>query len=156
MTSRRPSTPASCSTSTSTARSRAASTRICALAQEDLKGNFFLVKLLEDNGYAGPSTSTRTPIAPATPTTCGTSPSGCMRTYLILKEKAQRFNEDKEIQAIVQELNGGGASPFAGGYSKEIAQQLKAHNFDVAALTNRPLPYEKLDQLVIDLLLGVR
>jgi hypothetical protein len=33
---------------------------------------------------------------------------------------------------------------------------LKSHNFDVTALTNRSLPYEKLDQLTIEVLLGVR
>ena len=30
---------------------------------------------------------------------------GCMRTYLILKEKAKRWNDDKEIQAILAEIS---------------------------------------------------
>ena len=36
------------------------------------------------------------------------------------------------------------------------AAEIKGRTFDRAALAARPLPYERLDQLVIDLLLGVR
>ena len=79
-----------------------------------------------------------------------------MRTYLILKEKAAQFNADSEIMGIFNELNGGGAASFVGGYTKEGAAALKAKEMDVAALTNRPLLYEKLDQLVTELLLGIR
>ena len=79
-----------------------------------------------------------------------------MKTYEVLAGKAAQFNADKEIQAIVQELNKGGESVYAGGYSKAIADQLHSEEFDVAALVNRPLPYEKLDQLVFDLLTIVR
>jgi xylose isomerase len=44
--------------------------------------------------------------------------SGCMRTYLILKEKAFRWNADPEIQAILKEISGckngtAGASKFS-------------------------------------------
>ena len=39
---------------------------------------------------------------------------------------------------------------------RDVATKLKARTFDRAALASRPLPYERLDQLVIDLLLGVR
>jgi xylose isomerase len=41
-------------------------------------------------------------------------------------------------------------------YSRAHADALKQRAFDRAALAARPLPYEKLDQLVVDLLLGVR
>ena len=30
---------------------------------------------------------------------------GCMRTYLILKEKAARFNADSEIQTLLAQIN---------------------------------------------------
>ena len=43
-----------------------------------------------------------------------------------------------------------------GAYSRQTAEQLKGRTFDRQALAARPLPYEKLDQLVVDLLLGVR
>ena len=123
---------------------------------EDLKGNFFLVKLLEDVGYNGPRHFDAHAYRTSDAEDVYAFARGCMRTYLLLKDKARQFNEDAEIQAIFKELNGGGDSPVAGGYSKEVAEKLKSQQFDVEALTNRSLPYEKLDQLVIELLMGVR
>nr|WP_238596537.1 xylose isomerase [Abditibacterium utsteinense] len=123
---------------------------------EDLKTNFYLVKLLEDNNYSGPKHFDAHALRTSDAADVWNFASGCMKTYLVLQEKARQFNQDSEIQAIVQELNGSGSSAFAGGYSKQAAESLQAINFDVAALTSRSLPYEKLDQLVIDLLLGVR
>ncbi len=123
---------------------------------EDLKGNFYLVNLLEDNNYAGPKHFDAHALRTSDADDVWAFASGCMKTYLVLAEKARQFNADSEIQAIFQELNGGGNSMFAGGYSAESVAAIKDQNFDVAALTSRSLPYEKLDQLVIELLLGVR
>ncbi|HEY0075808.1 MAG TPA: xylose isomerase [Abditibacteriaceae bacterium] len=124
--------------------------------QEDQKTNFFLVKLLEDNGYAGMRHFDAHALRSSNMDDVYEFARGCMRTYLILKEKAERFNNDSEIQAIVQELNSGGEASFAGGYSAEAAKKLKSTKFNVGTLTNRALPYEKLDQLVVELLLGIR
>lgn len=124
--------------------------------QEDQKTNFFLVKLLEDNNYQGSRHFDAHALRTSNAEDVYEFAKGCMRTYLILKEKVARFNADSEIQAIISELNSGGDSPAATGYSPEKAQELKAHNFPVGALTERALPYEKLDQLVVELLLGVR
>lgn len=41
-------------------------------------------------------------------------------------------------------------------FSAQNADTLRAMTFDANALATQPLPYEKLDQLVFDLLLGVR
>ena len=123
---------------------------------EDQKGAFFLVKLLEDSGYDGPRHFDAHAYRSSDLEDVYAFAAGCMRSYLILKEKVRQFNKDKEIQAIVKQLKKGGDSPVAGGFSKAAAEQLKAQTFDVEALTNRSLPYEKLDQLVFDLLLGVR
>ena len=81
---------------------------------------------------------------------------GCMRTYLILKDKAQQFAADGEIQALLAEIRGQAADVVIGKYSREAAEALKARAFDREQLAARPLPYERLDQLVIDLLLGIR
>jgi xylose isomerase len=126
--------------------------------QEDQKANFFLVKLLEDNNYQGPRHFDAHALRTSDPEDVYEFAKGCMRTYLILKEKAERFNQDAEIQGIFNELNGGGDSRAAGGYSKDVANALKTEFVDEGAdaLASRPLPYEKLDQLVIELLLGVR
>jgi xylose isomerase len=81
-----------------------------------------------------------------------------MRTYLILKEKAAQFNADKEIQALLAEVNAdnGSMNQYFGKYSAEKAAALKAQPFDRKAISARGLRYERLDQLTIDLLLGTR
>ncbi len=61
---------------------------------------------------------------------------GCMRTYLILKEKAAQFNEDKAIQVLLEEINADDVSmsPYFGKYSEEKANALKAQSFNRAAI----------------------
>ena len=83
---------------------------------------------------------------------------GSMRSYLIYKEKAKRWNEDEEIQALVRELSNvkTDGMPIVQSYSKATADALKGFTFDRKALGARGLGYEKLDQLTIELLLGVR
>lgn len=124
--------------------------------QEDQKTNFFLVKLLEDVGYAGPKHFDAHALRTSNLGDVWEFAKGCMRTYLILKEKAARFNADAEIQGILKELHQGGASIAAAGFDKSRAQALKSSEMDADELAKRPLPYEKLDQLTVELLLGVR
>jgi len=83
---------------------------------------------------------------------------GCMRTYLILKEKAAQFNSDKEIQALLTEINAddGSMDPYLGKYTGKKAAALRAQTFNRKALGERGLKYERLDQLTIDLILGDR
>ena len=45
---------------------------------------------------------------------------------------------------------------FKGSYSTEKAQALRSYQFDRPTLGRRGQPYERLDQLVVELLLGVR
>jgi xylose isomerase len=75
-----------------------------------------------------------------------------------LKEKAERFNNDEAIQALLAQINAddGQMAAFRGAYSAEKAAALLNHHFDRPALGRRGQPYERLDQLVIDLLLGAR
>ena len=54
---------------------------------------------------------------------------GCMRTYLILKDKARRFREDAEIQALLTEIRGEAADIVIGPYSRQHAMRLKDHSF---------------------------
>jgi xylose isomerase len=75
-----------------------------------------------------------------------------MRTYLILKERAARWNADKEIQALVRET--GGTSSFK--YSAKDRDALLGRSLDRQALASRGLAYERLDQLTIEVMLGVR
>jgi xylose isomerase len=124
----------------------------------NLKSAFFLVKLLEDNKYD----SSRHFDAHAYRTEdyegVKDFARGCMRTYLILKEKAAQWNADREIQSLVAEINAsdGSMDQYFGKYSAEKAKALKAHSFDRSAIAGRGLKYEKLDQLTVEILLGVR
>jgi len=122
------------------------------------KSAFFLVKFLEDVGYEGSRHFDAHAYRTEDYAGVKDFARGCMRTYLILKEKARQWNEDAEIQALVQEINGGGERlpAWGDGYSAEKATSLKEYSFDRVALGARGLPYERLDQLSIDILLGVR
>jgi xylose isomerase len=124
----------------------------------NLKSAFFLVKLLEDNGYNSSRHFDAHAYRTAGYDDVKAFATGCMRTYLILKEKVAQFNGDTEIQALLAEINAddGQMDNFKGGYSAEKAQALRAHQFDRPALGRRGQPYERLDQLVVELLLGVR
>ncbi len=117
------------------------------------------MKLLEDYGYDGPKHFDAHPLRTSDPDDVWEFAKGCMRTYLIFKEKAAQFNADPEIQAMLQQINVQDAAldPILGAkFTPENAQTLKNYAFDADALAAQPLPYEKLDQLVFDLLLGVR
>ncbi len=125
---------------------------------QNLKQAFFLVKFLEDVGYQGSRHFDAHAYRTEDYEGVKDFARGCMRTYLILKEKGRRFNEDPEIQALLAEINAddGEMDRFKGPYTSEKAAALKAYPFDRKALGARGLRYERLDQLVNELLLGVR
>jgi xylose isomerase len=125
---------------------------------EMIKQAFFVVKFLEDVGYEGSRHFDAHAYRSANIEDVKAFARGCMRTYLILKEKAQQFNDDAEIQALLAEINADdGAFEFlSSGYSRENVDRLLATDFDRTALGQRELPYERLDQLTVELLLGVR
>ena len=124
----------------------------------DVKAAFYLVKFLEDVGYAGSRHFDAHAYRTEDYEGVKDFARGCMRTYLILKEKAAQFNADKEIQSLLAEIHAddGGMNPYFGKYSAQKADALKAQTFDRVALGKRGMKYERLDQLTIDLLLGVR
>jgi xylose isomerase len=122
---------------------------------ESLKGMFFLVKLLEESGYDGMRHFDSHAYRTEDEAGVWAFAYGSMRTYNILKDKARRFAADKEIQALLLEVgarNGDGL----GAYSRDKATRLKADTIEVDALARKGLQYERLDQLVVDLLLGAR
>jgi len=82
--------------------------------------------------------------------------AGCMRNYLILKEKARQFDEDPEIQSLLNEIRGEENIEPLGRYSAEKAKRVKELSLNRAELASKPLPYERLDQLTVDILFGVR
>ncbi|ABF39906.1 Xylose isomerase [Candidatus Koribacter versatilis Ellin345] len=118
------------------------------------KSMFWLVKFLEDSGYQGPRHFDAH--AYRTEDIAGVKDfaRGCMRSYLILKEKAQRWNADKEIQQIFSEINP--QTTGSSKYSHDGALSLLNRTYDRAAIAKRGLQYERLDQLTMELLWGIR
>jgi xylose isomerase len=120
------------------------------------KTAFWLVKFLEDVGYEGPrhfdSHAYRTEDYEGVKDFA----RGSMRTYLILKEKARQWNAHSEIKALLAEISENNRNGFAlGKFDKENSARLLSQQFDRAALAAKGLQYEKLDQLTMDILLGV-
>jgi len=124
----------------------------------NIKSAFFLVKFLEDVGYEGSRHFDAHAYRTEDYEGVKEFARGCMRTYLILKEKAERWNADPEIQALLTEIHAddGSTDPFKGRYTPERAAALKMAAFDRVALGQRGLAYERLDQLTMEILLGVR
>jgi xylose isomerase len=128
---------------------------------QNLKAAFFLVKLLEDVAYTGSRHFDAHAYRTEDREGVKDFARGCMRSYLILKEKARQFNADAEIQGLLAELrtaggeNGEEAVDVA-NYTTEGAAALKQRTFDRQALASRGLGYERLDQLTMELLMGVR
>jgi xylose isomerase len=124
----------------------------------NIKSAFFLVKFLEDVRYDGSRHFDAHAYRSEDYEGVKDFARGCMRTYMILKDKAEQFNADAEIQALLAEINAddGSTAQFTGTYSPEKVTALKNHTFDRKSLSSRGLKYERLDQLTIDLLLGTR
>jgi len=122
---------------------------------EGLRDAFYLVKLLEESGWDGMRHFDAHPYRTEDPNGVWEFARGCMRTYLILAEKAARFSEDAEIQeALVatraSELNEPTVPPGA------TLDELRRVRIDVDALSSQGYGNERLDQLVSELLLGTR
>ncbi len=121
----------------------------------NLRGAFWAVDTLESGGYTGPRHFDYKP--PRTEDIGGVwdSAAGCMRNYLILRERAAAFRADPEVrQAIadarVDELSRPTLAPG------ETLDDVRAEQPDIAALAARGMAFERLDQLAMDHLLGVR
>jgi xylose isomerase len=124
-------------------------------ASSNLKACFWLVKFLEDVGYSGPRHFDAHAYRTEDIEGVKDFARGCMRSYLILKEKAKRWNTNKEIQSILRDLvRAPKGVPELGKYSKAGATALLKHEFDKDKILKKRLPYERLDQLTIDILTG--
>jgi len=124
----------------------------------DIKSAFFLVKFLEQVGYDGPLHFDAHAYRTEDYDGVTAFAKGCMRTYNLLADKADRWHADAEIQALIAEINAddGSTAALTGPYTPSKAAALKSATFDRDALGARGLGYERLDQLTMEVLLGVR
>ena len=122
---------------------------------EDLKEAFLLVRLLERAGYEGPRHFDAHAYRNEDPEGVWDFAAGCMRTYRALADRAQHFDSLPEVQ---EALAAAGAtelgSPSVDGDGSPDALKAEADHLD--DLAGRGYVNERLDQLLVDVLLGVR
>ncbi|WP_459973294.1 xylose isomerase [Nocardioides pyridinolyticus] len=123
------------------------------------RGAFWTVDIVENGGYDGPRHFDYKP--PRTEDMDGVweSARACMRNYLILRDKVQAFRSDPEVQqaltdARVDDL----AQPSlaAGETIADLRADLDSGSFDPDAAGRRGMAFERLDQLALEHLYGVR
>lgn len=126
------------------------------LGADGLKDIFFVVKLLRDYHYSG------TVAFDAHPFRTENDPwefvARCMRTYRMLVEKVDVLNRDAEYRRLMRplEAQGGRLASALAAYSAKSAELIAGRAWKPEALAVRPLPYERIDQIVTEVLLGVR
>ncbi|MEV4805108.1 xylose isomerase [Nonomuraea sp. NPDC049421] len=121
----------------------------------DVMSAFFLVDLLEHGGYDGPRHFDYKPLRTEDHADVWASAAANMRTYLILREKAQNFRADPEVREAmrasrVDEL---GLPTLNRG---ETLADLADDDFDPEAAAARGYHFTHLNQLALEHLLGVR
>ena len=122
---------------------------------EDLKEAFLLVRLLERSGYDGPRHFDAHAYRSEDADGVWEFARGCMRTYLALAERARHFDALSEVaDALAASATPDLAQPSCAGAGE--ADALKAAADDLDALARRGYGNEALDQLLVDVLMGVR
>lgn len=81
---------------------------------------------------------------------------GCMRTYKILKEKAQAFDADPEVRELIADIRNPAIDGLLSSYSADNAERIKALEIDAEAVGAKGLRWERLDQILIEHLFGTR
>jgi xylose isomerase len=127
---------------------------------EDVKQAFLLVRLLEGTmggeRYAGPRHFDSHPYRTEDDEGVWEFTRGSMRTYKILKERARAFDADPEVRALLAEKRDSTIDPFLRGYNRDKARRLREMPHDPDALARAGLGYERLDQIMMEHLLGAR
>ncbi|HVC42326.1 MAG TPA: xylose isomerase [Candidatus Saccharimonadales bacterium] len=119
------------------------------------RGAFWTVDILESGGYQGPRHFDFKP--PRTEDMDGVweSAAACMRNYLLLRSRTQAFRADPEVRAalVAARLDELAQTTLAPG---ETLSSMRSQTFDVEAAAARGMAFERLDQLALDYLYGIR
>ncbi|MDA2815241.1 xylose isomerase [Nocardiopsis sp. RSe5-2] len=122
----------------------------------DLREAFFLVDLLEREGYSGPRHFDFKPPRTEDDEGVWVSAQACMRNYLILREKAAAFRADPEVAEALEASRVGELAEPTLGEGEPLKALLAEVDPDVEELRERGYGFERLDQLATEHLLGVR
>lgn len=127
---------------------------------EDLKQAFLLVRLLEGTAggarYDGPRHFDAHAYRTEDDEGVWEFARGCMRTYLILKERAAAFDADPEVREILAVNDEPDLVDVGAGHSAARAAELRGLDIDPTAVAERGLRYERLDQIMTEHMMGVR
>lgn len=124
---------------------------------EDLKEAFLLVRLLESAGFDGPkhfdARAYRTEDDAAV---YGWFARGCMRNYNILKAKAQAFEADADMTAAVTDAGAKMQQVASPQFSPEELEALRSEDFSAVIESEQGIGHERADQLMVEMIYGVR
>jgi xylose isomerase len=123
---------------------------------EDLKEAFLLVRLLERAGYDGPRHFDAHAYRNEDAEGVWDFAAGCMRTYLALAEKAKHFDALPEVVEAMAAASAGELAEVSVPGRTGEADALKGEAATLDALAERGYYNERLDQLVVDVLMGLR
>ena len=127
---------------------------------EDLKQAFLLVRLLEGTAggarYDGPLHFDAHAYRTEDEEGVWEFARGCMRTYKILAARAREFDADAEVRELIAEKRDAELEPCMASYSAPHARVLRETAIDIDALGRVGLKRERLDQLLVEHLLGTR
>jgi xylose isomerase len=119
------------------------------------RGAFWVVDALEAGGYDGPVHFDYKPPRTEDDDGVWASAAACMRNYLILREKVRAFRADPEVADALKAARVPDLSlPTLG--DGESWRELRGFAPDVEALAGRGMSFERLDQLALEHLYGVR
>jgi xylose isomerase len=119
------------------------------------RGAFWTVDIVENGGYEGPRHFDYKP--PRTEDIDGVwvSAQACMRNYLILREKVRAFRADPEVQQALKDARVDQLAVPTVAEGETVAD-LRAESFDPDEAAKRGMGFERLDQLALEHLYGVR
>lgn len=124
-----------------------------------VKEAFLLVKLTVDHKFEGAKSWDAHPYRSEDAEGVWEFVTRNMRTWKILEEKVRQVNADREISSLLTEIQETDPQLDAlyARFSPENARKIKALNFKADRLANnRRLPYERLDMLLDEVLMGIR
>jgi xylose isomerase len=121
----------------------------------NVRGAFWVVDTLQAGGYSGPVHFDYKPPRTEDDEGVWESAAACMRNYLILREKSRAFRADPEVKAAIREsrVDELATPTLAAG---ETWRDVQDYVPDIAALGARGMGFERLDQLALEHLYGVR
>src|SRR5665647_2110162 len=124
---------------------------------EDLKEAFLLVRLLESSGFDGPRHfDCRAYRSEDDAAVYGWFARGCMRNYAILKSKAAQFESDPELRLACEQAGSKMQQVATPPYSPSELSALRGEDFADVLERTQGTGHERADQLMVELIFGVR